>query len=295
VGARPLRRFLLQQVFGHFAVSEEVFSKSVMRRDTVIFRQLIEYFKALQLRGALITVIGLLPFIFDDILNFYFGLSLDIPATWAWPSLFIAFGVANFLMFRGLVKIPPLEFKITEVISTWFNGVDLDTAMIDDTIVVGVHAIARVATPQGATSVRLFVESVKPSCLEKDISMNKIETEVKSATGDDLENPVRLQADEMKNVSLIVRIPFSTVCIEKLTGSLSKFKEMTVVIGAKRTGSKSVYQPVDIDLQEAHRAIEQKLAKSLRRLQSPSARCSPDRFLSILRRYWLGETCDNKS
>jgi hypothetical protein len=246
------------------------------------FRKVLEYFKALEVKGGVLTAVGLLPFFIDDILRFYFSLSINIPIWLSLPWFILAFGWANFLVYTKLIEEKSLVFEIGEVKTVWLKGIDPNEALINDTIIVGVQLLITISSPNAAKSVRFSIDSVEPNCVVPD---GKAEIKLRSAT-QDLENPCWLRGDEMINIQLIFTIPFSTICLEQSMGSLSRFTELTVDLGAGSPGGKPIYKIIHCSLLEAHERIENEFTTKIQHL--PSARFPPNQFLSMLRRYWRG-------
>lgn len=246
------------------------------------FRKIAAYLKALRVKGGVLTAVGLLPFFIDDILRFYLGISLNIPIALSLAWFILAFGWANFSLYTKLAETDSLVLEIVEMGTVSLKGIEPSEAVIDDTIIAGAWFVALVSSPKAAKSVRFFIDSVEPNCL---VQGGEAEITLRSANGH-LENPCWLREDEMKNIQLTVTIPLSTACLEQLTGSLSRFKEMTIVVGAEQSGSKPVYQPVHCDLLEAHNRIFNGLAARIQHFTN--ARFPPTQFLSMLQRYWQG-------
>jgi len=204
-----------------------------------------------------------------------------------------SFLMANFSLYTKLVKDKSLGFEIIKVESVSLIGYLLsfsqDQASIEDTFTIHFQALVNISNSGPVTSVRLFLRSIKPDCLEQGLSAGDIEVSLQHQPDPHhqtvkLENPYYLKADEMKNIELVARIPFSTARVEETLGSLSSFTEMEVTIGAEQTGHKPLYRSVHCDLTAIHQGIRREAETKIQHLQN--TRLSATQVLEVLERYW---------
>ena len=207
--------------------------------------------------------------------------------------ILISFLLANFSLYRKLAKKSLLGFEIIKVQSAGISG-DLlsfnqDKALIADTFIVDFQALVNISNSGPVTSVKVFISAVEPDCLKQDVSIRDIEVSLQHKASPNqqpkiLENPYYLNADEMRNIQLRAKIPFSTGCIEEKLGSLAAFKEVRVIMGVQQTGHEPFYRPIRCDLTPSHQHITEQVGMKLQHLQS--TRLSGPQVLEVLKRYW---------
>lgn len=165
-----------------------------------------------------------------------------------------------------------------------------DQSSLASEFVVHLNAKLAVSCSGPATSVKCFIASVSPACLQEGVSASDIEVKLHRGEGRSAsspENPFYLNPDEMIDpIWLDADIPLETARIEKALGSLASLQEMTVKLGAQATGRKPVFQIVECDLTGIHEHIEQDIAS---RIQHGTEQIFPGlHIVQVLKRYWLG-------
>jgi hypothetical protein len=211
--------------------------------------------------------------------------------------LFLSFGLANFQIYRKFDKNSDLGFDVMETPQAHLKGeiikFDGNNVSIEPTFVVQFNILVHLSNSGSATSVKLFIASVEPTCLQAGVSASRIEVSLRrqkaaNYQAEPLYNPHHLQADEMiSGLRVIADIPFNTECIEKTLGSLSSFKKMKVVLGAERTGEKPMLKSIDCEMTNTHKSINDLVVNRLQHAQT--SRLSAEQVLQVYRRYMGGD------
>lgn len=268
---------------------------------------LISYLKAVFLDGiqiifTLFDVLGLVIYFFPG-LDVILTLDLLLTRRIGFGIIFISFLFANFALYRKSIKCRKFAFEELRVksvnrVGDWLDFNDSNVSIAEQ-IVIDIEILVGISNLGSATSVRFFVDVLEPLCLSEQASFQDTPVRLTMPQVDQfqraskLENPCRVNVDEMKTLRLTKRISFDFLCLEKEFGSLSAFTAMNIRLGAQPTGLNPIYQSITCDLSHIHETIEEKVASKIQHLQSSNI--SGVKALGVIKRYWRGNIEDNNA
>jgi hypothetical protein len=206
--------------------------------------------------------------------------------------VFVSFFIANFCMYRRLVKRSALHFDVESVENAHVRAPGFISLIGDEVTVQPCFDIeptveAFLVNTGSPTAVRISVVSVEPNCLPDGTSFDQIEIFLRDESGrDKIANPMRLNSDAMCRVRIAARIPFATTKVEETTGAISSLRSIALTLGAQAPGQKPLLQVIQCNLTQLHSKMEEELAKKAQHLQS--TRVSGQKFIEAIQRYYKG-------
>ena len=202
----------------------------------------------------------------------------------------IAFVIASFLVYQKHAAWSDVRFELVGEQHANMSGegplrVERSGVQFGPSFDIGFQVVVAVSNAGAPTSVRFFVQALEPAFLEEGLTPSDVDIRIDPVRGPaPLENPFRLDSDDMRNLRLTGRIPSSVESVESNVGSLSRLRKLTVTLGAELPGRRAIPLVVELSLEHAHQRLEERVVGKLEHGQNlPTAQ-----VVQALKRYWTG-------
>jgi hypothetical protein len=261
-------------------------------------RRLVQYCTALGVTGGLLTLLGLAPFIVNNILRFYFGIEWSVPDWALFVCFAVAFGIANLRVFEGQqssrLEFHPGNFGAT-LGDDWLTRDSSGSLSISDKLNISFRIAFDVYNPmQHPTSMKLAVCSI-----DSDWHTSTNPANIKFRFGTDRQESEELRLTGLEGGEKVASftVTFNGPDDKLDFGYLGSLSKMIVGLTIEQRDYKKRNLTIPFDVSRIHQTIEkQLLEQGIQTVVKPRDSRTVNSYfldkaqlpvlLSILKKYW---------